>query len=373
MKRLIYFFVCLLILASCSTDKKGNTVVTGKIKGLEEGTMVYLTATNSEGVNDSVVAEKDFFRFDLTLQEGDMFLLRADKSMDNSSYLSLYLEPGKVLIEGKDTLFKDAVLSGSQFINEYNDWQNSIKSAPGLENMMVVYEEANAASRARDTAKLNSLMPSLKKIEEITNEVQTIWMREHPGSPVAAVVLSYLEYNLSLEEKETYFNNLTPYARQNAVAKKIENSIRVEKLTAVGQVAPDFTQNDTLGNPVSLKDFRGMFVLIDFWASWCGPCRAENPNIVKAFNRFKDKNFTVLGISLDRPGKEQDWLNAINKDGLTWTHVSDLKGWNNEVAVQYNIRAIPSNLLIGPDGVIIAKDLHGEELETKLEELVEIN
>lgn len=370
MKRLIYFFVCLLIFASCSMDKKGNTVVTGKIKGLEAGTMVYLTAMNTEGVNDSVVAGRDFFRFVLNLQEGDLFFLRAGKGMDQNSYFSLYLEPGKVMIEGKDTLFKDAALSGSQYINEYNDWQNSIKSAPGLENMMAVYEEANAASRARDTAKLNSLIPTINKMEKITNEVQTTWMKEHPGSSVAAVVLSYLDHTLSLEEKETYLNNLSTDARQNAVAKKIENSIRVEKLTAVGQVAPDFIQNDTLGNPVSLRDFRGKYVLIDFWASWCGPCRAENPNVVKAFNRFKDKNFTVLGISLDRPGKEQDWLDAIHKDGLTWTHISDLKFWNNEVAVQYNIRAIPSNLLIGPDGVILAKDVRGEELEIKLEELL---
>jgi len=110
--------------------------------------------------------------------------------------------------------------------------------------------------------------------------------------------------------------------------------------------------------------------LLDFWASWCGPCRAENPNVVKAFNNYKDKNFTVLSVSLDQPGKKQSWLDAIHKDGLTWTHVSDLKFWDNAVAKEYGIRAIPQNLLLDPTGKIIAKNVRGEELEKTLEEVI---
>ena len=135
-------------------------------------------------------------------------------------------------------------------------------------------------------------------------------------------------------------------------------------------MALDFTQNDTLGKPVSLKDFRGRYVLIDFWASWCGPCRAENPNVVAAWQQFKDKNFTVLGISLDQPTGKEKWLKAIHDDHLTWTHVSDLKFWNNAVARKYDINAIPANLLIGPDGKIIARNLHERELAKKLSELL---
>jgi peroxiredoxin len=132
----------------------------------------------------------------------------------------------------------------------------------------------------------------------------------------------------------------------------------------------EFTQNDTLGKPVSLSDFKGKYVLIDFWASWCGPCRAENPNVVKAYNNYKDKDFTVLGVSLDQPGKQEAWLNAIHKDSLTWTHVSDLKFWDNAVAQLYGIRAIPQNLLLDPSGKIIAKNIRGEELKKKLEEVM---
>lgn len=131
----------------------------------------------------------------------------------------------------------------------------------------------------------------------------------------------------------------------------------------------NFTQNDTLGNAVSLASFKGKYVLLDFWASWCGPCRAENPNVVKAYNKYKDKGFTILSVSLDQPGKHQAWMDAIHKDGLTWTHVSDLKFWDNEVAKQYGIRAIPQNFLIDPEGKIIAKDLRGDELTKTLSEL----
>jgi thiol-disulfide isomerase/thioredoxin len=128
----------------------------------------------------------------------------------------------------------------------------------------------------------------------------------------------------------------------------------------------EFTQNDTLGNPVSLSSFKGKYVLVDFWASWCGPCRAENPNVVKTYQKFQNKNFTILSVSLDRPGQKERWLKAIHDDGLTWTHVSDLKFWDNAVAKQYGIRAIPQNLLLDPSGKIIAKNLRGEELAEKL-------
>ncbi len=145
---------------------------------------------------------------------------------------------------------------------------------------------------------------------------------------------------------------------------------RVELLknVAVGMPAPEFIQNDPLGNPVSLSSFRGKYLLIDFWAAWCPPCRAENPKVVSAYQKYNDKGFEVLGVSLDK--SRERWLKAVQDDGLAWTQVSDLKYWSNEAAALYGISSIPSNLLLDPDGVIIKKNLRGDDLHSALAALL---
>lgn len=153
-----------------------------------------------------------------------------------------------------------------------------------------------------------------------------------------------------------------PYVKDlDGIIKQLEN-------VQIGKVAPEFSLPDTAGVSVSLSDFKGKYVLLDFWASWCPPCRRENPNVVKAFNEYKDKNFTIVGISLDKD--KSKWMKAIADDNLAWTHLSDLKYWDSEIPALYGVRGIPANVLLDPDGVIVAKNITGEDLHKKLKEVI---
>lgn len=192
---------------------------------------------------------------------------------------------------------------------------------------------------------------------------------KYPESPVAAFYLyRYFTYQLPLEELKSTRAKISPDLNNSPYVKDLDQIINTLENVQIGKKAPEFSLPDTAGVNISLSDFRGKYVLLDFWASWCPPCRKENPNVVKAFQDFKDKNFTVVGISLDN--NKEKWLKAIHDDNLMWTHVSDLKLWDSEVPALYGVRGIPSNVLLDPDGVIIARNITGEELHNKLKEVL---
>jgi peroxiredoxin len=231
-------------------------------------------------------------------------------------------------------------------------------------------KEYAALSRAKDRDGMNKLDARFDSLDTQTRQVNKEYFLNNPQSSYALFALNeYAGYDINAADVEPLFQKLPASAQQSYSGKDLADRIAIAKKTGVGMYAMDFTQNDTAGVPVKLSSFKGRYVLVDFWASWCGPCRAENPNVVQAFNKYKDKGFTVLGVSLDRPGQKEKWVKAIHDDQLYWTQVSDLNFWDNAVAKQYGIEAIPQNYLLDPQGKIIAKSVRGEELEKKLDEI----
>lgn len=209
-----------------------------------------------------------------------------------------------------------------------------------------------------------------EKYDSIMEKEQAIilgFIKDHPASHLSANQLFYVLNENNLSECKELYQALTEQVKGSYEGKKVTERIAALESVQTGMTAPDFSQPDTLGNSVALSSFSGKYVLLEFWASWCGPCRAEGPNLLKAYNRYKDSGLVILAVSLDKDAEK--WKEAIVKDNLPWIHVSDLKYFSNRVAELYGVHAIPSNFLISPEGKIIAKNLRGESLHQVLESL----
>ena len=253
------------------------------------------------------------------------------------------------------------------YSSQHDDDDDDIYANPSLDK--AISSSQSKAEKAKEKEKQAAVEAQLDSIDEVRKQkVYRTFLVETPNTPISPYVLQeYAGWDIDPRQIEPLYNALAPYEKQYPSMQEMKQSIDMAKLTQIGAPAMEFVQNDTLDKPVALSSFRGKYLLIDFWASWCGPCRAENPNVVKAFQKFQSKNFHILGVSLDRAGQKDKWMKAIHDDGLTWTQVSDLKFWNNTVAVQYGIRAIPQNLLLDPNGIIVGKNLRGEKLMSTLE------
>jgi peroxiredoxin len=233
-------------------------------------------------------------------------------------------------------------------------------------------DQAEKAAKAAGT-KVDSLTrvgidQEFAALDKKNQQAVKDYIAKHPSSAGAAAVIydrfiGYPNFPVARE----LFAGLTKEAQQSAIGAMISNSLAIDAKTGKGKLAPAISMTDKDGKIVKLSDFKGKYVLIDFWASWCGPCRKENPNVVAAYKKYHDKGFEVLGISLD--SKKEAWLKAIEADGLSWTHVSELKGWQNTAATEYGVKAVPASFLIDPNGKVVGKDLRGEELNKTLAQL----
>ena len=374
------FISMLLLLVSANSFAQKGFTISGDVSKVKDPiAKVYLNYyADGKSTLDSAEVKDGKFSFTGTLTDPVMGSLRAKyqevpgaKSIKAISYnrdiKQVFLENSKIKIASVDS-FANATIKGSKSHTAYVSWTDLTKEETA--QSAALSKEYSEYYKKKDQAGMDKIDAAFDKLTEQKNVKNKQYLKDNTSSPIAMFVLKqYAGYDINADDVEPMFLALPEQLRASPAGKDMAEKLETAKKTGIGKMAMDFTQNDTLGNPVSLSSFRGKYVLIDFWASWCGPCRQENPNVVKAFNAYNSKGFTVLGVSLDQPTAKDKWMKAIHDDKLTWTQVSDLKYWKNDVAVQYGIQAIPQNFLIDPQGKIVGKNLRGEALNKKLAEL----
>ncbi len=373
----VYVLVSVLLLLGCSSngqqsksDGSWEVTLTGKVMRPQAGGTITITQTgkSANAYQDNItLASDNTFSKKIILKEPGYYKL----NFYNRQSIDFILDKAdvEILADGADPggYFE---IKGSPDIDLIRFAQatiNGVQSSPEAQELI---GEFNKAVAANDQKKVGALQQQYQKLVKDATAKVVMRIKE---APLSLGMLNILQSGQMID-KDQYFDVFLHTAERleeewpnYSHTRDFLEMVNAMKITSIGQVAPEISLPDPDGKIVPLSSLRGQYVLVDFWAKWCGPCRRENPNIVRAYNAYKDKGFTVYGVSLDRT--KDDWLQGIREDGLTWTHVSDLKFWQSEAAKTYNITAIPFSLLLDPEGKIIAKNLRGAALDHKLEEI----
>jgi peroxiredoxin len=312
---------------------QGNYEIKGTAKGISDNTLLYLEFTDeNEKILDSalVVGEQFTFKGQLKSKAVNAIL----KTFNYSNYKFFWMENANMTFKGEKGKFREAIITGSKTQAEQDALIESTKSLSDKQRMI--------------------------------KEKQFI--QERPNSIISAYVLSVYASTWGKDSTAKLFNAFSDELKKTTYGKSISDFIALNKNVKIGDQFVDFSQEDTQNNIIKLSDFKGKVVLLEFWGSWCAPCREANPELVKIYNEFKDKGFEILGVGAET--KRETWLKAIEKDKLTWPNVTDLKGDKNMAALIYGVSYYPTNFLIDKTGTIIARDLQGNKLRSKLKELL---
>lgn len=356
------------LIFSCKGPEADGYTINGTMSGdLPDSAKVYLRRSTPDlqpGETDSTAVNGGSFRFEGAIEEPRLYFLFVEGSR---GAIPLILEEGEIeVVAHKDSL-NAAVVSGSVQNETYAAFLDGARQLS--ERMGSINRDMQAAMASRDTANMNSLRDEYFELQKEGTEYEAEFARTHPDALISALLLRrMLETKaVPVSRIDSLYQGLTPEMRNTETASWLAEKLETAKKTAIGSKAPEFSAPTPDGKELALSEVLGKVTLVDFWAAWCRPCRAENPNIVRVYEKYKDKGLSILGVSLDR--NASDWKKAIEEDGLAWHHVSNVD-YFDEIAELYNVNAIPASFILDENGVIIAKDLRGPALEEKIAELL---
>jgi peroxiredoxin len=368
----LFLMIFLMQAGRCIAQDKFE--ISGKISDAPTERLVFLNYKNSLGkdAKDSSIVRNGRFAFAGTTAFGNRAYLElraakkdTSKRRRTADYREFYLEKGSYMVTGKESM-ATATITGAQAQRDYLEYQSTVGTKQAQYQQLAA--QWMRARSAKDEAEMKRIVDVLKPIAKQMEAALDSFIFSHPDSYVTLdAVMNNKTAVIEIATFEPYYKPLSGRILSSYTGKLLTAKYEKAKQIAIGK-AVDFTLPDDKGNSFQLASLKGKYVLVDFWASWCVPCRAENPHLLKAYNQLKDRKFEIVGISLDET--KAAWLNAVKKDGMPWIQVSDLKGFKNEIAIKYGITAIPQNFLLNPEGIIVAKNLRGEDVNEKIAALM---
>lgn len=370
MKYLLALFL-VISLTGCKKEQEGFAI-SGEAEGVENGKIIYvshLKTPNQPDIIDSVEVKDGKFSLDLPETENPgLSFLTINGYNGNVMFISEN-EPIHFEIY-KDSLPSSKVSGGreNKVFNEYLDHLRNLNQRV----MQMRMDMRQQITSSRDTAAIEKFQQEEEALRSSDMAFKKKIIKENPEAFVSVLALTDMfGTGASTSELKEYYEMLSEDVKQSSLAQNLKTELDKKSAVEIGSKAPEFSGPNPQGEELALKDVLGKVTLIDFWAAWCKPCREENPNIVRVYNKYHDKGFNILGVSLDRENQRDRWLQAIKDDNLTWPQISHLQHWQEPIAQLYGVRAIPAAFILDENGVIVARDLRGEDLENKVKELLE--
>ena len=349
--------------------QNSNTHIKATIAGLPAGEIIYLKDSQYKSIDSTTSVANGFeFNFTIPAGEGSSYSLQISRLQGfNEKMLYLYLDKGTILLKGNGPFLQDVQVTGPSFIKDWNNFNEYIK--PNTTAMTAINRQIGVGHKNNDSIGLRNLFAQQHVADSVNRQLTNTWIETHRSSPISVWLLSTRYFYNTIDKQEVLFKKLLPAAIDNAIGKKMKEQVMINDMNGIGKTAPTLTLADTSGKQIALNDLKGKYILLDFWASWCHPCRQETPFLRKAIQQYGPKNFTIVSVSIDTDAEK--WIQAVRKDDMQWTNLIDpAVNRSNGVIHGYYVATVPTNLLIDPNGKILARNLRGEEVARKLEQVL---